>query len=71
MVTIEDINYIKKNHPKLHIKYRNNDLYIIGEFEMKARFKNETLEDSFFLEFSIPASYPNDFPKVKSLYKLK
>ena len=67
MVTIEDINYIKKNHPKLHIKYRNNDLYIIGEFEMKARFKNETLEDSFFLEFSIPASYPNDFPKVKSL----
>lgn len=28
MVTIEDINYIKKNHPKLHIKYRNNDLYL-------------------------------------------
>ncbi len=64
---INEMQYIRRNYPKLHFSIEEDILYLKGEFEFVAVFNKVEIKDSYEVEIKFPFNYPKEIPSVKEV----
>jgi len=64
---LEQVECLKNRYDELHLKYRQGDVYLVGNLEFKCALEQETITDNYIVEIQFPFDYLLRPPAIKEI----